>query len=73
MLLTTSETSRILGISEVRLRRLLADKRFNAVKVGRDWLIDGEKLEYQKDPRGVKLRRKNVMYEYLNFRNMLRA
>ncbi|MDW8069391.1 MAG: helix-turn-helix domain-containing protein [Anaerolineae bacterium] len=38
--ITTKEAARLAGYTAVYIRRLIRTKRVNAVKRGRDWLID---------------------------------
>jgi excisionase family DNA binding protein len=41
----TTEAARRLGVSANRVRALIESKRLNAMKVGREWLIDPKDLD----------------------------
>jgi len=43
--LTTSQAAQRLGISTVRVQKLIQAGRLEAVKYGRDWLIQEQALE----------------------------
>jgi excisionase family DNA binding protein len=45
MLLTTRQVAARLGVSDARVRQLLAEGRLRATKLGRDWLIEERSLE----------------------------
>ena len=40
----TKEVARQLGVTDSRVRQLIADGRLGAVKVGRDWVISEDSL-----------------------------
>ena len=45
MKLTVKEAAEILGISEARIRKMLADKVITGKKFGRDWAIPKAQIE----------------------------
>jgi excisionase family DNA binding protein len=52
-LLTTSQAAAALGISPRRCRQLIEQGRLPASRVGRDWLIDANRLTgFQLPPKG---------------------
>ena len=40
--LTTQQACAISGLSSARVKQLIRTKRFEAIKLGRDWLIDAK-------------------------------
>lgn len=43
-LISTNEAAKILGVSASRIRQLIIDGRLEATKIGRDQLLDEEKV-----------------------------
>jgi excisionase family DNA binding protein len=57
--LTTAECARALGVSESRVRTMIALRQLAARKAGRDWLVSAHALELlrrDRERRGVQAR-----------------
>jgi excisionase family DNA binding protein len=52
VLITTREAAKRLGISDRRIRQLIAEGRIKAIKVGRYNLIEESDCHYERKPRG---------------------
>jgi len=62
-LVTTREAARRLGISDRRIRQLLAEGRIKAIQIGGRWLIEESDCYYEKRPRGGYKPRKETKEE----------
>lgn len=61
-LISTNEAAKILGVSASRVRQLIIDGRLEATKIGRDQLLDEEKVtNFASKPRERTGRPKNNM------------
>lgn len=52
MLITTREVATRLGISDRRIRQLLAEGRIRSIQVGGRWLVEESDCHYEKKARG---------------------
>jgi len=52
MFITTREAANRLGISDRRIRQLLAEGRIRSTQIGGRWLIEEADCHYERKPRG---------------------
>jgi excisionase family DNA binding protein len=51
-LLTTRQVANRLGISDRRIRQLLAEGRIESIRIGGRWLVEESDCHFERKPRG---------------------